>query len=119
MSLLCQVYVFCEVKIKFCIEKTKIVLILIIKNMMIYSDCIIQTQITTPKVYIGSLPHLFTQECATFGANIRGTMSEDKTLAFLSGEETSNCDLHTELTLHPDFQQEARERQPTDGRWRR
>ena len=50
---------FCEVKIKFCIEKTKPVLILIIKNMMIYSDCIIKTQITTPKVYIGSLPHLF------------------------------------------------------------
>ena len=36
-------------------------------------------------------------------------MSKDKTLAFLSGEETSNCDLHTELTLHPDFQQEASE----------
>ena len=42
-------------------------------------------------------------------SNIRGTMSEDKTLAFLSGEETSNCDLHSELTLRPDFQQEASE----------
>ena len=38
-------------------------------------------------------------------------MSKDKTLAFLSGEETSNCDLHTELTLRPDFQQEARGRE--------
>ena len=46
-------------------------------------------------------------------------MSKDKTLAFLSGEETSNCDLHTELTLHPDFQQEAREREATNERRRR
>ena len=48
----------CRVNNKILHWKTKINLILIIKTVMIYWECIMQTKITTPKVSIGFITHL-------------------------------------------------------------